>query len=540
MAELSAARNNTKHLEALAQTMAVPRDHRPMRMPTFPAMERTAVTAHLSTANLRVPAGNSLRGFVSRSPTYPVWATYDPGPNLVTNNVNITTTPNVSLGIRMTVMGDVWVIDNDYWTGLNSAGAYNSMVNSQLWPVGVTGDDTVWMYHPAGAVANVGCIMAIAGGTGTSKVVTLTFELEVFNGSIISREEYDVTATVIPGGTEFKHNSTNNFGPWFRLVAIRLKTDLKSPTDDTYYSINSASMGVSGTWSSGQSMFPVVAPPEYTTSNIPYRSTRETALSVLFSNVSSVLNKEGTISAVRVPMSLFRTTGGLSPWGDFTQQSFFTAPHPAERYYGPLEKGLYTYALPDQKTEQFATYVSDQIAAYPVYRLDDSDYVHLLQFSDLDSAGATTLAVQVDMHLEFRTSSSLFQLGYSHITLESYHVAVLSLLKQGVFYENPVHLAAIGNLIRGAVTTLAPVMMPYLRAAVPHVSSMASAATSALMNRAAEKLGSMVQKQVDTSRQQASMPTVESRASSRASSPSSRKKVVVSLPKKKKKNKNRT
>lgn len=554
MAEVAAVVNNTKHLEVMAQTLAVPRLHKPMRMPTFPAMERTAVSSHLLTDNLPVPAGKSVYALVARSPIYPVWATSN-GPGGVVANSNF------ALYHIMSGPGGGWGIKSDAetitfpperWGAISGSGiASGTWVNSLRWPVGYLHNGLgPWVYCPQGMTAGFQMSFNSAPAGASSG---WTIEYECHNGSqVIGNSLLLLPATLGTGVyttlTLNRPGQTGQAYNWFRVVSVT-PDQMSGVTTDFFISTVYMGANTGGTMTSPSgavdfintgAMFPMFSPAEWGNSQLPYRATRETAAAALFSNVSSVLSKEGVVSATRVPMSVFRSEVSQSPWNAaaWSTQAFFTSPHPAERYYGPLEKGLYTFTLPDEKSERFSTYLDYNQSVYPAYIIDDFDYVHLIRFADLDTAGSTTLAVQSDVHLEFRTSSALFQLGYSGVTLESYHVSVLSLLRQGVFYENPTHIGTIGGLVGRAVSSLAPVMMPFLKGAAHHAQRAATAAVTNAAIKAAEKVGHMAQAQVHTGR--SSMPVVTSRPVSRSSSVTSigsRKKVVVVSDKKKKKKK---
>lgn len=68
------ARSLYSGLEDLAKTIALPEDYPPHRMPTFPALERTAVMSFMDTAVVPVAGGTSTSLALFRSPTYPLWA----------------------------------------------------------------------------------------------------------------------------------------------------------------------------------------------------------------------------------------------------------------------------------------------------------------------------------------------------------------------------------------------------------------------------------------------------------------------------------
>jgi hypothetical protein len=74
--------------------------------------------------------------------------------------------------------------------------------------------------------------------------------------------------------------------------------------------------------------------------------------------------------------------------------------------------------------------------------LDGVDFATLIALSDLGGSDSQ-MAVSVSSHLEFRTSSSLFSLGYTKETLESLHQAQVFCAQKGIFFENPTHVRSI-------------------------------------------------------------------------------------------------
>jgi hypothetical protein len=87
-------------------------------------------------------------------------------------------------------------------------------------------------------------------------------------------------------------------------------------------------------------MLPVFTPPEFGNSTLPYSRTRANATSALFTNVTAALNKEGTVLAARLKPSI------IDMWSFGVAN--INSVHPQFRYFGPMEKGLYTFTSPSQ------------------------------------------------------------------------------------------------------------------------------------------------------------------------------------------------
>lgn len=276
--------------------------------------------------------------------------------------------------------------------------------------------------------------------------------------------------------TDFAFTVTNN---------VTLNSVFAGQTTDTVVGVNNLTAPTAiGAGLVPQAMVPGCGPVEADTVMTPWKSTRCNAAAALFSNVTAVMQKEGTINAGRVSIE------NCSIFDVATWQTAISKVNPKDRYFGALENGLYTFTLPEAGSEFYRDVLPFQATApkWPVvnFDLDKVLYFQPIIFSDLDAASGTTLAITLDRHIEFRCSSVLFPLGYSTLPLETYHGAQMALANQGVFYENPTHLAMLGSLISTAVRKIAPMVAPYAIGA-------AKAAGSHLLQTAVKKLGDFAQ-----------------------------------------------
>jgi hypothetical protein len=215
--------------------------------------------------------------------------------------------------------------------------------------------------------------------------------------------------------------------------------------------------------------------PEYYNSIAPFQSTRLNSSALLLTNVTKVLNKEGTVQSSRL---LFNPHAGRT----FHHADVIgvSTSNPDTRYFGALEKGAYTFTAPDQESLKFVTpyrsvFVNDTgtsdgniipltfVPTRPVERplLDlEAKYYNCIICSDLDSSDDTQLAMTLDTHWEFRTISTLYTLDYSRMPMEVYHAAMLAVVKAGFFYENNNHTAILRMLSTG-VRYAAPMLNYY-------------------------------------------------------------------------------
>jgi hypothetical protein len=342
-----------------------------------------------------------------------------------------------------------------------------------------------------GATANVIQVNFAGAGVGGT-TIDLSVEFEVFDGTKASRRNGEAAVTLDSSGVASLCWLNDGGGCWHRLVSIRVEGSPLATFAVSQIRLGGAYVAlatVNPTWYAGAKLtspetgtvefiLPKFKPQEIDNSRLPYEGSRATAVSVLFSNVTAVLNKEGTVSAARV------ATCDRAIWNGGYVDLINTTP-PTERYFGPLAKGLYTFCLPDASSDLFLDrYAVLAGGTYPIANLGAWDYATLINMADLDSANPSTLAITAITHMEFRTTSALFPRDFSRFSLEAYHKAQMALNAMGAFYENPTHVATI---LRGALAALRFVASsPVVRGAVKsYATSLVTNAGAYLSKRAA-------------------------------------------------------
>lgn len=452
-------------IDELALTIALPRDHKPHRMPTFPALERTAVISTLQTRTVSVTPSSTSRAIIVRSPVFPVWFT------------QTVTAAGAYSGYLFEAANQIVSLDAP--PNFERSGVYGTVpiAEANFLALGSLGQSQ-YLYCPQGASLQ---LLFSAGSPGTNPRGTVT--VEYYDGVKLYSVEY--TLGTLSSLAQLQLVASLSQSVWVRLISLNLIAD-----NGTWGQVIADVLWITGGLTTAPTgslsgLFPIGPVPEFANSTLPYASTRSNAVAALFSNVSAVLSKEGTIRATRLPRQ------ALNPWSDFTNTAAFTASHPAETYFGPLEKGLYTFTLADEATSKFVDARAESVgpsmsALLPCMPLDGFEYVNCVLFSDLDPTTSTNLAITVDSHLEFRTNSALFNLGYSVSSIEAFHLAQLALVKRGVFYENPTHMATLAGLLRSAVSAV----MPSLKTVA---MSAASAAGQKVLSMAKSKIGQMTQ-----------------------------------------------
>lgn len=488
------ARNATSTLSSLAQVVAIPADHSPVRMPTFPALERTSQLQFKDTGTVAVTAAGATSGFLCRDPAMPLWMTQSLFGTTATtwswfyqaySGVTVTQA-NIVASIACTDPDEVYM--------------NTSAVGPAVAPL-IRFNGTNYFYYPSG-------LLGIAGGSPNFSVQITTdiassparVEIDIELISVGQTIE-EVTLRNGMTGTNLTSTATSvgfniNTGALvsagitldrfvgFRLTEVRFTATTAGPL------VTSICVGFTSDYSStpfptatplsgpaagniASVLWPVYGPTDYNVSMLPWRGTRATAVGVLFSNVSTVMSKEGVVNAGRV------STEAINIFDTTKYSASISTVHPKDRYFGAMENGLYTFTLPDSGSEVYrdcatnvaiitplpAVYVSPKNVRAFCFDLSNIGYANLFQFTDIDSANATTLAVQLDRHIEFRNTSALFPVGFSSVQLETYHAAQMALVRLGVFFENPSHWSAIASLVKKAVGAVAPIVAPYAKQA---------------------------------------------------------------------------
>lgn len=475
-------------LTGLARQIALPHDHAPQRYPSFPALERTAVMSFNANATLAISsvASDSTKILVTRQAAFPVWAEYF-GSTRDGYSVSFGVTPAEQLTTATVPVAPCTISDGPVWWTSGPVAASATLIGSNAilpnftYPLlgldASSGNTRPYVYVPSGFsyIFAVSCSQIVDPldacdfsirysrwtAPGQSFLEPTAYELTINSGN---RGGAGSSITVAEAVWIRIEDVDQRGGSTFDLeglqvtigVATGVQSFIPSPTTrGTFQTTNVTRL----------SLLPIAYPVEFTNSALPWYSTRTTATAALFTNVTQVLNKGGTVLAGRVPPQV------VNPFT--VTRTYIGTLHPAEKNYLGLETGFYTFVPPSTDMADFLDYTLDTsqgAASCPLYRLDNTSLVNVAFFN---SAGATeTLAVNADWHVEFRTTSALFQVGMSALTLESFHQAQLALSTIGFFFPNEQHksllsrvIAAAGRFARSAFPT-AVSMVPYANAAL--------------------------------------------------------------------------
>lgn len=476
-------------LTGLARQIALPSEFAPERFPSFPALERTAVMGFTQPTTLPLSnAKGASQVMVTRQASFPVWGEILGGTTAyqATWSMELIHNSTTNANISTTALID-WSFDNRLAT-VNYPGVAGALSYGRPYiPLAVdAGTGRIpFMYVPANAYAywTFGSTVAVTQG------INFRMELEVWS----SPGEVNVVplpaATIATGNLSvaITNNSVTGSGIWVRPYYVSLQDGpaslITTPNVTLTVCMGATLVHTPSTTTQGSFLvtvvspaycfFPLVFPSEFVNSSLPWYSTRLTAVAALFTNVTQVLNKSGTILAGRIAPQV------LSPW--LVTSAYVNALHPSEKAFLPLETGFYTYAPPSTDMADFWDYtlptggssssaVSPRSA--PLYRLDNSSLVNIAYFTP--GGADESLAVTASWHIEFRTSSALFQIALSGMQLETLHQSQLALARAGFFFENPTHSAILQKII-AAARAVAPYAAAALSIAFPAAGRVATA-----------------------------------------------------------------
>lgn len=453
----------------LALSMVLPHENKPVRFPVVPATH-TALLDGMSDGTIPVYDNTSKKAFLCRDPSYPLWITrrVASGAGCLTA-AGSASSWNIPARANSTLMLPAW--DRvDGVVGVSPTIDGTSVLADAMCDITVLGDanGTQAIYVPPGSTFALEISTGAAGG-GSGIEVEVAYQVggEEFTStclmaSVSSGFLYAATA----GGTNPAGEGLVPYGfVWLR----QLRTTATAPTAST---IPTLRMG----WTTGSNftlpnstvdiIVPFSMPPEFNNSVIPYARSRINASAALFTNVTASLSKEGTVLAARLKPAV------VDPW--MFSATHLNSVHPALRYFGPLEKGLYTFTTPSGNVSAFEDAVISMpsnslynAASRPLFAFRDIGMYNAVIFTDLGSSSAgTQLAVSVYSHVEFETSSSLFDIGVSTEPLELLHATEVALLRFGHFHENPIHWATLASAVRVALQHVVPIAAPYVKRAV--------------------------------------------------------------------------
>lgn len=466
--------NPLQQLTGLARAMALPHEYAPQRFPSFPALERTAVMGFNVPTSITIPS-SGLRAVLFRQAAYPLWVDNPAGATSWAYQVTLAT----QLVERQVAGGDYEVLANVSAWRLGNQLATSSVVGviGAVSPVGpLMGWDQgtgpyPWFYSPAGGTMAIALNVDAGTIPTTDPLAAAYLQRWSAPGEVVDASDGNGLSVGLTWNANSKSQVgllSTPIGGWYRVKAVR-HTSTSLTITNANFSISVvvvggaatiANVGTPGncctiqatTNGSVAGLVPIAATPEFANSSLPFSSTRTTAAAALFTNVTKALNKEGTVLCGRLNPTV------TNVW-NFGPADLATL-HPAEKQLLGLETGAYTFCPPSTDMAMFWDYTlptGTGAPATPIMRLDNDALVNCLYFADPD--GGTSLAVNLDWHIEFRTTSTLFQIGMSTTPIEVLHQAQLSLAAAGFFFQNETHESVLKRVVP-MLSTAAKLLLP--------------------------------------------------------------------------------
>ncbi len=454
-------------LTGLAKAIALPHEFAPQRFPSFPALERTAVMGFSVPTTWATSAASSNKFMLARQAVYPLWgdlmtpAMWAYGVTWESATAGfLEYTTNFGPNISNPFTGNVAATVNQ----LGVTGCNGSIVTTPVMGFDQGTGPSPWLYVPIGGavtfyIPTVGANLYASSGQATLNIHVWTAPGQYTNRTMnMSKNTNSANfgdSISTTNATALASTQASSGGIWIRpafyeiaatgsTVPIAGATIVVSsfiPGPGATFTNNAqATMTVSGSYGSQPIHVPLVIAPEIATSPLPWMACRTTAASVLLTNVTQVLNKAGTFLGGRVSPNV------TNPFT--VTRSYIANLHPAEKQQLCAEEGFYSFAPPSTDLANFWDHTCIQggsmpgplesnTAIPPLYRLDNDALVNVIYFDD---SVAAAFSVTVDWHIEFRTSSALWQIAVSTMPLETLHSAQLLLHGVGYFFSNKWHM----------------------------------------------------------------------------------------------------
>lgn len=167
---------------------------------------------------------------------------------------------------------------------------------------------------------------------------------------------------------------------------------------------------------------------------------RRTGFSILITNTSAAISKQGNVIAARI------VAEGPAKGVTIGKESEATISTLANKYTGAAEKGVYSYMDFDQYAERFAQGFNEY--GCPVFDLDYNGFVHAILVSNPNPTVQNSFLVTVYGVYEFFTDNPIYTAMPSHFDHNALCDARRVNNSTSYFYENPLHLSDIWKFIK--------------------------------------------------------------------------------------------
>jgi hypothetical protein len=432
-------------LGALAKVITLPSETLPVRFPTLhTGIKRTALLHLKQMKDIDYsPVVNPNQLFMlSSSAVNPVWGSVVP---TVTRLYTWGTLPHLDTGatgdheLRLVTVNDT-----------NTVPCYPFLQTSGD---GIR-DFTSWVYVPAGVTLTISAGAIGASSNGQVRIGVQTMKL--YNGtSTVTSQILQVAA---PSGTVTPVVSTTTEALFYRFTGITAFSTSISP--DTIATI---SIGTE------RAFWPLLPLPSQSTLQPVMNSMRVNTASLLMTNTSAKMWRGGSVIGAVMDWSetnIFNPSTAVTFMGGENSTLFWSGDDAA--------KGCYTFLRPTRESLRY----SDYTVSGPTYYNDMADYqtVNLISFNvDMTDGKKFNLKLQHDMHLEFVTTSQVFNLGVTQIPINEFEGMLAAAESILPFTENPVHIGDLLKMARRVIAHISPYLKPAMKLGISGLSNAALA-----------------------------------------------------------------
>lgn len=175
-------------------------------------------------------------------------------------------------------------------------------------------------------------------------------------------------------------------------------------------------------------------------------SIRRTGFSVLITNTTAQINRQGNVVAARLVAD-----------GYYDEDFSLGVNHldaASDKYTGDASNGVYTYMDFDQSAERFYQAHSGAVSTQalgPVFDLEYYGYIHVIKISNpTPETAANSFLVTITGIYEFRSDSMLYAKGVPMASNLALTDARRINNSTDYFYENPLHMSDIWRYIKNA------------------------------------------------------------------------------------------
>lgn len=459
-----------------------------LRMPTYPDLQRTGLYPQLEEGTLSLTR-NPTRVALIRDPTFPLWADMPGafyafgwshvGPNLDELSVGPADTEEISLTdftLSDPFSGTVTATS----TRPGMIGTFLSPPASVLANVFPEIDERPWMWVPNGWTINVVGTFGSAP-TITGSLVDVIAVLEVRNSAEDALQDYelplgDVDAAHPKYGASMASaalSSAARTGVFVRLRSLRLlggaagvavvgysvRVALVATATNLGQVVTTGisellpTIGVAPGGAPLAGFMPVVNLSQNrnqltNAASIIAAAVKVVSTAIVFTNVTKVMNQEGTIQCCRFYQD--------SQYSLAVPPAAFSGFMPDDRAFLRMAAGVRTAVRPSSEFEMFqdyrVTYPTgfDARGFFAASRLLKKMHIHYMLFADPDLATTSSIAFSLRQNLEFITNDVLLRPGISPFSISALHDAVRKFANQPIWAASgrPEHYNLVDRGVR--------------------------------------------------------------------------------------------